>query len=206
MKNYSFSSKINNFKYSSLYFIKENKIKVFIFSFIFLFALITGIFTITKYLEIGTLSKDYLLFDYVENDFGKFESLFNRFLSGGFVLIVISLCSISIILLPVGLIVWIYRAYLIGYNCTILIICYGLNGILTALIVILPCQLILSALFLLFFCISLEKLHCRKNKICSCINMNLFKIILLFLLLIFIISLLEFLLLLLFNANVILVI
>ena len=206
MKNYSFNSKINNLKYHCLYFIKQNKLKIFIFIFIFVFALITGIFTITKYLEMGSLSKDYLLFDYVDSDFDKFSSLFNRFLSGSFVLIVISLCSLSSVLIPISLMVWIYRAYLIGYNCTILIICYGFNGILTALIVILPCQLLFSLLFLIFFCISIEKLRCRKNKTCSCSNVNMFKILIIFLILLFIISSVEFLLLLLFNANVILVI
>lgn len=206
MKNYSLSAKINNLKYSSLYYVKKNKTKLFVLLFIFIFALITGILTVTKYLEMGSLSKDFLLFDYVDNDFKEFSSLLNRFLSASFILLVISLSSLTIILLPISLLVWIYRSYLIGYNCAILILCYGFNGLITSLIVIIPCQIVLSGLFLVFFCLSLTKLKERKNKCYSGFSVSFFKMFLIFMLLILIISLIEFILLLLFNANVILVI
>ena len=80
---------------------------------------------------------------------GSLTSLIYRFLSLVLILIILCLLSKSKWLMPIALILVFYRAYLLGINIAILLSCYGLSGIIMALIY-LPIDLCL--IFVLVFC------------------------------------------------------
>lgn len=65
---------------------------------------------------------------------GSFTSLIYRFLSLTLILLILCLLSKCKWLLPIALILVFYRAYLLGINIAILLSCYGLSGIIMAII------------------------------------------------------------------------
>ena len=116
------------------------------------------------------------------------------------------LCSFSPYLFPLAVILIAYRAYLLGLNVCLMIIFYGLSGVVISIIIALPCQLlvlIVLALFNILMSKTMKDLKCfgkckvpkQKTKLIACAGICLVGL-----------CIIESLLLIMFSAKVILVI
>ena len=126
----------------------------------------------------------------------SFSSLLYRFLS--FLLILIILCLLSKCkwLMPIALVLVLYRAYLLGINIAILLSCYGLSGIIVAIIY-----------FPIDLCLILCLVFCYLSLMRGCENYfkNQKQFLLICILIILLGNFLLFLLLTLFSPNIIFV-
>ena len=204
------SYKAKNFfeelRFSSIETIKTNK-KKFVLTFVLVFvAIFTGVFVAVKsnnHNALGQLQEIDLSGFY--NGFvassGAFVSRSLSLLVNVLLLIVLSL---SKFLFPLAEVLFVYRGYLFGLNFTLVLIFYGIGGIITAVVVVLPLQL-LSLLVLIAFFVVVSKCHydCRRYGRGDCNRVVLAVVVLIFLLLL---NLLETLLLIVLNGKVILVI
>ena len=185
--------------------LKENKIKtILIFSFSLLFFLVGIIIAVNT----GAYNPDNI-FGYALKD-GSFKiitsSFFSRMLSLiliSAILFVLSLCKF---LFPIGVLLIGYRAYLLGLNICFMIILYGLSGAILAFFIILPCHLL--AIFVLS-CFYISSLKTKKD-FCNFGGYRYPKqklfLFTTFFISILMICILESILLVIFSANVILVI
>ncbi len=118
--------------------------------------------------------------------------------------VVLTCISFSPFLFPLAQVLFVYRAYLFGLNFALIFIFYGIGSIFTAVIIILPCQL-LSIFVLVVFYIVLDKINCNCKKFGGTDCNRVLFIVIAFILLI-LINLIETLLLCLLSGRVILVI
>ena len=207
MKSYKYIGKWNNFTYICLSFFRVNKIRLCVLGFVLLVGFLTGIFTAIKYAggcEILNFN-DYGLTQFANGNIASSKLFFERLLSYTCFCAILLVCSLAPFLFPIGLFVIAFRSYLLGLNACLLIIMYGLGGIRTAIIIIIPAQIIMLALGCLFFCIVRNRAICKK-KYGKIYGLNSFLLFGVFILLLTIVNLLETILLLLFSAQVILVI
>lgn len=206
VKSYKSQSFINGLRFSCVNAIKANKIKIFV-SFIFvLIAISTGVFIAVK----ANISRD--LCNLREINLDNFRTGFAASSSAFFArscsllvnVLLLALLSLSPFLFPLAVAIFTYRGYLFGLNFALIFIFYGIGSMITAVIVILPCQL-LTLFVLIMFNIILQKMNtnCKKFGGTDC-NRLLFAL-LAFLVLI-LINLVETLLLCVLSGNVILVI
>ncbi|MGN0748246.1 MAG: hypothetical protein ACI4L1_00990 [Christensenellales bacterium] len=149
----SFLRRIGGVKYRFFDGIREHK-KTTLFLIVFcLIGLLTGIFTAIRYSKGGSLIcfNDFCLCKFISGELGSSELFLSRLFSSSVVIIISLICSTTIFLAPVNFILLTYRAYLVSLNCTLIIILNGIGGIVTCLLIILPCQLI-GLLILALFC------------------------------------------------------
>lgn len=207
MKSYSFVGKYTNLKYTVLSFIKVNKIRLFILLFLTVVGFLTGVFTAIKYLNGGQVFNfnDYGISEFANGNIATSSLFFKRLISYSCFLLILLICSLTAFLFPIGCFVIVYRSYLLGLNIAIMVALYGLGGILTALLIILPIQLLIIAMSCLFFCMIRNRCLIKK-KYGKAIGLNAFLIFLIFILILTLLNLIETLLLILFSAQVILVI
>lgn len=137
--------------------IKKNKIKLLIILIITTISLFTGIILVIK-----TQSLDAFTNVFGGEDDLAGTSFFLRLLSMLVVLGFVILGSLNIWLCPFALLFIGYRAFLLGGNITLLIIFNGLSGLMVGLLVVLPCQLICLATFILLFLLLCEGRNCKK--------------------------------------------
>lgn len=196
--------KTSNFKYSILAGFKQNKF-LFIFSaFIAVLGLITGIFVALKCgITIATLS-DYNLNVYTCENVASFAMFVSRLISCFCILLILSISSLYVLLIPIGFLIIGYRSYLIGFNCALLVCLFGISGAITSIVVILPCQLVLTLTFIIYFVLMINRAEQKKKFGHTCISF--WKLFFVFSAILFFICLVETFLLLIFNANTILVI
>ena len=121
------------------------------------------------------------------------------------VIAVISLGSLSIFLLPISYLLFIYRGYLIGFNCTLLIVLFGFSGMFTSIVIIIPCQIALTFLFIVYFCLMIDRAIQRK-RFGYCEKPKFLKLFFVMLIILILLNLIETLLLILLNARTILII
>lgn len=207
MKSYTLIGKWTSFKYVFLSFLKVNKVRLIVLGFMILLGLLTGIFTAIKYANGAEILNfnDYGLTEYAKGNIASTEFFFKRMLSYSCFCLILLLCSFAGFLFPIGLFVVVYRSYLLGLNITLLLILYGLGGIFTAIIIILPFQLLMLVLSCIFYCLVRDRCI-NKKKFGKIYGVNSFLLFLIFVLLLTIVNLLETLLLLLFSAQIILII
>lgn len=204
-KSYKKQSFISEVKFFLMDCFVSSKIKILITLFILFVSLVTGIILAVKFNSASSMKllEDYGIVSFVGS--GVTTSFFSRLLSIVLIMLILFACSYSGFLLPLAVILLAFRTYLLGFNLCLMLLTYGLSGIIISIFIILPCQL-LALLGLCFFYFILHK--------CSCDSKNYggggfkakLKITLFMLLLMVVICLLETLLLLIFNANVIIVI
>lgn len=189
-------------KYTIVAHLKKNKVLLLILCAVALVGILTGVLVAVKSgLQVSTLS-DFNLAICDCSGALKLASLWQRFSSCLIVLGLLLVASLSVYTLPIGFVVLAYRAYLIGFNCALMICLFGVGGALTSLLIVIPCQLLLLAVMIESF-VLLINLQEAKKKYGQ--KGGLLKTILFGLLLAFVICLLESLLLGIFNANTILV-
>lgn len=205
VKSYKTHSFINGIRFSCVNAIKANKIKIFI-SFIFvLIAISTGVFIAIK----ANISRDLcnlqeINLDNFRNGFAASSAFFARTCSLCINVLLLALLSLSPFLFPFAVAIFTFRGYLFGLNFALIFIFYGIGSMITAVIVILPCQLI-TMFVLIMFNIILQKMNtnCKKFGSTDC---NRLMFVFLVLLVLILINLVETLLLCVLSGNVILVI
>lgn len=163
MKSYAFMCKISDLKYGIISNFKKNKI-LYLFSLLLsLVGLLTGIFVAFKCgVTLSTLN-DFNLQIYTCNELASFNYFFTRLISYTLFLLILFICSLTVYLVPVGLILIAYRTYLAGFNCTLLLTLFGISGALTSIIIILPFQLIITFLYVIYFILTINRTESKKR-------------------------------------------
>lgn len=207
MKPYNFQKTCMNFKYSYREFCFRNKFKIYICCALVFIALLTGIFTAVKIFNASDTSL-YKIFN-ITHSLSELESFTSRFFprlfSGLLVLVMITGFAQVTFLNIFGYCVITYRAFLISLNSVMLILMLSISGVVKSIIIILPCQLIMICIFVLYFTFACGDAKDKKY----CKNTGIKRIIPPFLiatLALFIVNLLETILLFVFKSTVILVI
>ena len=149
--------KLYNLKYNIYNYISNNKGKLIIFVFVTLVAILTGILTAIKLSSSasGISLSDFSMIIFVDGDAHTVSVMFSRFLSCLVMSVLLLIFSFNYYLSVIGYCLIVYRGYLIGLNCAILIIFCGFGGILNSILIIFPCQLIIMCLLGLMFCMLL---------------------------------------------------
>lgn len=173
-------------------------------SVLLIIAILTGVIVALRTHSHYEIGENYGVVDVTTG--GLATTFFARLFSMLLIAVICFGCSFLHYLFPVAMIFLCYRAYLLGLNIALMIILYGLTGVVVSLIIALPCQLIA----LLILAIS-YLLHVQTTKDCKCFgggrtpNQRI-KILILTLILILAICIIESVLLWLFSAKIILVI
>ena len=66
-------------------------------------------------------------------------------------------------MLPLGFVVVAYRAYLVGFNVALMVCLFGVGGAIWGIIVVVPCQILLLVLEILFFAAMVKNADCKKK-------------------------------------------
>ena len=193
-KNYSFSFDL----------MKESKLKIIILSAIVLIAFLTGIIVAIKtkasYNDLNNLGVICFGKGGVIN-----TSFFTRFLSMIIIALVCFGCSFSDYLLPLAILFLAYRGYLLGVNICLIIGINGFGGIIVAILIVFPCQLLALAVLSLFY-IMMSKTNKDYKHFGGCrVPKQKTKIILIALVALILVCFVEALLLAIFSPKVILV-
>lgn len=207
MKNIAFSKKCSSIKYRFFDIFKKNRKIMF---FLILFAIIglfTGLFAGIRYFNGFTIIdfNDFSISAYLSGGLGTSALFYSRLFSTLVVSTIIWISSLSIFLLPASLVIIIYRSYLLALNCSIIVLFNGLGGIVSCLFIVLPCQLIMMFLIIMFASYAFKYAY-SKRRFGSCNDFKIWKKFLVFFFLILLINLLETLLLFIFSSRIILVI
>jgi hypothetical protein len=207
MKSYTYASKFSNLRFSALNFVKKNQVKIIIIGLVALLALITGVFSAAKYMrgETSIIFSDFGLKEFVKGNSGTSTMFFQRMWSICAVMLLLTLLSMNSMLFSLGIIVIVYRGFLLGLNVTFIIVLHGIGGIITGLIIIFPFQLLMLALMIWFYITARDRCI-TKSKYGTKSGINLFLLAMLFLLALTLVNLIETILLVLTSAKVILII
>lgn len=164
IRSYKAHSFINGLRFSCANSVKANKAKIIVATIFILIAIATGVFVAIRSnlndlcnLREISLSDFYSGFVASASAFGSrcFSLLVN-------VLVLIAL-SFSPYLFPLSLFLFVYRAYLFGLNFALIFIFYGIGSAFTAVVIILPCQLVTLFALLMFYLILVQINHnCKK--------------------------------------------
>lgn len=195
MTSRKFSSLAYNAKTSFIDILKSIKWQLIISIIVILVGFIIGI--VTAFSSISTdITEGEGLLSFLTGDMASFSSFFYRLLSCLVVLFLLFLFSKSKWLSPFALVLIFYRAYLFGVNIGLLLRFYGISGVIVAIVIIFPLQLLLSLFFAIFYFSLLKK---------DCLPLSPFRFFLISIGIVLLINLILFLLLCLFSPNVILV-
>lgn len=191
-------------------YIRKHKILLIVLSFVALVSVLTGVFTAIKNADnySSVWFDNYNIMNFYNSKIGTWELFFNRFGSYLICLGIVFASSFNVLLSPFSIMAIVIRSYLVGLNCCFMFLLFGLSGMLTTIIIILPIQLI-NVLLLIAFC-SLMFVRARnKQKYGSyCIGgeKKPFVLFLIFLVLFTLVNVVETLLLYIFSSKIILVI
>lgn len=180
--------------------LEQTKGRIIIFLVIVLLCFIAGIVVFVTTPN-AFPSNEYLL-DYTGVKTG-ITAFLSRSLS---ILVIMGLCyglSIVVFTLPIAVLVLGFRGYLLGFNLAALCAGFGLNGIIDAILIVLPCQLcmlILLSVYLAF----MSKAHSNCKRFGE--KGRRLKIFIIFCLLLTLVNLVETILMCIFSPTVILVI
>ena len=203
---YKSHSFINGLRFSCVKAMKENRIKFILTLILVLIAISAGVFVAIKNTANSSLSslQEISLDDFASGFVGSSSAFFSRTLSLTINVLILFGVSFVPFLFPLAEVLIVYRSYLFGLNFALIFLLYGLGGSLTAIVVILPCQL-LTLFILIMFYLVLSKINgnCKRYGGTDC---NRFLFLLFGFLLLIAVNLVETLLLYLLNGQVILVI
>ena len=184
--------------------LKECKLKVLITGLLIIIAILTGIIVASRTHSYYDISENFGVVDVSSGGLTTtfFARLFSMLLIGA----IVFGCSFLHFLYPLAMIFLCYRAYLLGLNITLMLILYGLPGVVVSLIVALPCQLVALIVLTMFYL-----LMSKTSKDYKCfgggkIPYQRKKLIILSLISLLIICVIESILLWIFSAKIILVI
>ena len=185
--------------------LKKNKWKIILTIVLMIAGIVGGIVVATK-------TNAYNSFKAIQEiDVNGFEkgvvasssAFLSRTFSLLFNVLLLVICSFTIFTMPLAEILLIYRSYLFGLNFALVFVFYGFGSLLTAIVVILPCQLLTLVVLAVFYI-----LLANENSLCKKYgsgDFNRVTFVLVSLLILFLINVLETILLVLLNGKVILV-
>lgn len=205
-KSYKSHAFFDGIKYSCQNALKQNKIKLIVTLCFVLASICTGIFVAIKANNSYNLSKlqEIDLCDYYSGAVATASAFMSRSFSLLINITLLICLSFSPFCFVLAEVLFVYRAYLFGLNITLIFIFYGIGSMVTAIIVVLPCQL-LTLLFLIVFYILLLNINCNRKKFGRC-ETNRGLVILFGILILILINLVETILLFVLNGKVILII
>lgn len=190
--------------------IKRHKVLIVCLAFLVVVSVLTGVFTAIKNADnySSVWFDNYNIMNFYNSEIGTWDLFFNRFGSYLVCLGIIFVCSFNIFLSPFSVVVIVLRSYLVGLNCCFMFLLFGLGGMLTTIIIILPIQII-NLLLLIWFC-SLMFIRAKNKQkygtYCIGSEKKPFVLLLIFLLLFTLVNVIETLLLYIFSSKIILVI
>ncbi|MBR2433525.1 MAG: hypothetical protein IKB21_02855 [Clostridia bacterium] len=157
------SRKAMNLKYALLGFFRGSKVLILVLCVVAAIGVLTGVFVAIKSgITIANIGD----FNICISTSGKtiaFASVWDRFFSVTINFAIISVASLSIFLLPLGFVVVAYRAYLVGFNVALMVCLFGVGGAIWGIIVVVPCQLVLLAVEILFCAAMVQNADCKKK-------------------------------------------
>lgn len=204
MPSKKFSRKSMNFKFAVKSFFLANKFLIISLCVAIFLGLLTGILVAVKSGICADNLHHFNLKVCEHTGELQFASVWERFRSVLINVMLITVASLHVLLIPIGYVVVAYRAYLLGFNITVLICLFGISGAITSILVILPCQLAILAVLSVYFSVMISIIDSRKRY--GRCSQSILKVLILFLVILFVICLVEAILLGLFSANTILVI
>ncbi|MGN1228009.1 MAG: hypothetical protein ACI4TX_05155 [Christensenellales bacterium] len=152
------SSKYNN-KFQILNALKIHFREYLTFYIIFFIAVIVGavlgVLTILNTgvsIEIDTLT-DTLLLEFMQDECSWITFLFYKLIESVFILALLFLTIYSVFLLPITLLILIYKTYYYFINLTILIKCLSIFGIMNTIFIIIPAYILTIFIYVIFACI-----------------------------------------------------
>lgn len=207
MKSYGIRGSFLNLKYLSATFLKTNSVKIIFLVLVSVLALLTGTFSAVKCIrgEVNIVFSDFGLKEFVLGNSGSGSMFFQRMGSIIVMMFFLTVLSLHSSLFFIGGILIVYRTFLLGLNVTFIIVLHGLSGIITALLIIFPLQLLMIVLMIGFFVLARDRCYV-KSKYGKKSGPNLFLLLIVFLVILALLNLVETLLLFLTSAKIILVI
>ena len=150
---YKSHSFINGLRFSCVKAMKENRIKFIITLVLVLIAISAGVFVAIKNTANSSLSslQEISLDDFASGFVGSSSAFFSRTLSLTINVLILFGVSFVPFLFPLAEVLIVYRSYLFGLNFALIFLLYGLGGSLTAIVVILPCQLLTLFILIMFY-------------------------------------------------------
>lgn len=205
--NRSSKYKFGNIRFACSNFLLENKGKIIIFAFLLILSILTGVLTAIKLSKTGGIClDDFSMILFIDGEAHTINVMLSRFLSCILISGLLLLFSLNYYVSALGFCLLVYRGYLLGLNCAILIIFCGFGGILNSILVIFPCHLIIMVLLGFMFCMMLSYFRRKKRYGVCKSDLGPIKILLIYLILIFVVCVIEAILLLLLQSKVVLVI
>ena len=206
MRNGRFAINASGLKYKIAEGFRNNKKTCFFIFIVALIGILTGVFTAINYCNGATLINfnDFSLCKYLSGELGSLELFFSRFFSYTVIILIVSLSSLSVFILPINFFLVAYRGYLLSLNVSIMVILYGVGGMMTGLLIILPCQLLSLFLISVYICVANNRAFMKKRY--GRCDFKMWDKLLIIIILLTVINLIETLLLYIFSSKVILVI
>ena len=206
MKSYKAHSFFGGVRFTCTNIIRENKGKIFLTILLVLVSIFVGVFLAIKNnnsYNLGNL-QEIKLENFYSGVVASSSAFMSRCISLSVNIVILTVISFTPYLFPLAQVLFCFRGYLFGLNITLVFIFYGIGSIITAVVVIIPCQII-SLLVLIGFYLVLMKTNCNCRRFGSC-DCNRFVFVLIGIVLCLVINLIETILLVVLNGNVILVI
>ena len=202
-----FKQKRTNSFFSSIFFLfksrlGECKLRLIITGILVVIGIFIGVFVAIrlKHEQMLDQAMNYGFIDFSVIKISSLSAFLWRLLSGALIVALLCLFSLSAFIYPIAELILIYRGYLIGLNVVIILISTGITGLITSLLILLPCQLLLLVILTIFFSI-----FSKMNAI-MCSGREKWRSLLVVAIAILIVDVVESILLFMFGANIILVI
>ena len=206
VKSYRGYSFVNGLRFSCSNAIKTNKLKMIVCFLLVFTAICTGVFVAIKAKGAHELCnlREINLDDFSSGFAASSSAFFSRTFSLCANVLILSLLAFAPFLFPLSVFLLVYRGYLFGLNFALIFVFYGVGSALSAIIVVLPCQ-ILTLFVLIMFSIVLQRINrnCKRFGGSDC---NRLAFVFVVLLLLILINLIETVLLFFLSGTVILVI
>lgn len=152
VRSYKSHTLINGIKFSCATVLKKNKFKILLSLILVLVAIFTGVFVAIKShnnYNLGML-QEINLDDFYCGVVASSSAFMSRMLSLTVNFLILVGLSFSPYLFLLAQVLYIYRGYLFGLNFALIFIFYGIGSMVTAVVVILPCQLLTIFAFIMF--------------------------------------------------------
>ncbi len=149
--------------------VRANKIKLIVTFMFVLVAISTGIFVAIKChynFSLGRL-QEINLDNFYSGVAASSSAFFQRCISLVVNFALLTGLAFSPVLYPLACALFIYRGYLFGLNFTLIFIFYGFGSFFSAILIILPCQLITLFAMIMYF-IVLQKINCNLARFGRC--------------------------------------
>ena len=205
-KSYKAKSLISCVAFSCESAIRQNKWKIILTTLLSVAAIVFGIIVAAKadFAQVFKSLQEINIAGFQSGFVASSSAFFARCFSLLFNILLLFLLSLSPFLFPLAEILLAYRGYLFGLNFALIFIFYGLGSMISAIVIVFPCQIATLFVLILFYIILFQQnKNSKKFGSCDC---SRGKLILTFAVIVLVLNLVETLLLFLLSGKVIMVI